>query len=355
VLDVVDDAMPAPRSTFRCGHPTTLKNGTTFQCGHPRRPETTRTINRRSGVMEHACLLCHWRGRVKKGNANHEIVEERIASLLSASHSMRPSRLATTHPALAEYIATLPAKMKAKIEQSFSAATSPSHAKRGSSHSLWELAGRIPTETFMRFVENSSSLAGVVPALVALPVAMLVLPAAADRRSYTGLHPGLLPRPSSFFPGIAATLDMTILRASRHHDVELLAALAQVPHSDQPVWLERALAKGVPYARRLAAAPAWARVFIEVEPAEAARIWEALCCVIQSITYDRPNADPTALAQMTGAQVNWIGGLTFNADPTRTRWRSAFLQAGFALEHGQATLADFVFNQTGRGAPWTRW
>jgi hypothetical protein len=26
-----------------------------------------------------------------------------------------------------------------------------------------------------------------------------------------------------------------------------------------------------------------------------------------------------------------------------------------ALEHGQATLADFVYNQTAKGAPWKRW
>jgi hypothetical protein len=106
-------------------------------------------------------------------------------------------------------------------------------------------------------------------------------------------------------------------------------------------------------ARRYCAAPAWARVFVEGDRDEAARIWEALCCVIQSITFGRPNTDD--VRRMAGAQVNWIGGLTFNGDASRARWRSAYLQAGFALEHGQATLADFTFNQTGKGAPWTRW
>jgi hypothetical protein len=303
-------------------------------------------------VTEQTCLLCYWRGRVKRGNANNDIVEERVASRFSASHSVRASRFATTHPALAEYIATLPAKVKAKIEQSFSAATSPSHAERGSSHSLWEVAGRIPPETFVRLVENSSGLGSVVPALVALPAEMLVLPAALDHRSYTKVGGSRLPRPSSFWPGIVENLNMAILRAGRHHDAALLAELAQVAKADQPGWLERALVSPA-LARRYYAAPAWARVFVEGDRDEAARIWEALCCVIQSITYGRPNTDD--VRRMAGAQVNWIGGLTFNGDASRARWRSAYLQAGFALEHGQATLADFTFNQTGKGAPWTRW
>jgi hypothetical protein len=264
----------------------------------------------------------------------------------------RVGRLASAYPALAAYLATLPPKVRTKIEQSFSAATSPSHVRRAS-RSLWDVAGRTTPEAFVRLIEKSRKLSAVVAGVVALPAEMLVLPAAGGHRNYVKVCSDWFPRASAFWPSIISTLDMAIIRARRHHDAALLAELAGVAKSDQVGWFERALVSPV-LARRYYAAPTWARPFIELAQREAMGIWEALTTLIHSIAYGR-SEPPVEVAKMTGRQLNWIAGLTFGNDPARVTWLSIYNAAGFALTSGQARLEDFVFNRTGKGTPWTRW
>jgi hypothetical protein len=234
--------------------------------------------------------------------------------------------------------------LTAKIESSYRLATSE---KTKNPVTIWAVVHRVPPDVMVRLATALHPGDNwLVHSLVALPTEMLVLPTATRKTSYTKVGDAWRPLPSQFYQGIDARLDLPILRAGRHHDVELLAELAQVPRASQPTWWERATTQGIAYARRLAPVPGWAAHFIDGD-AEAQRIWAALTCLVQSLTY-RPHAD----AKMAGTQVQWIGGLQFNGDATRDRRRLAYRAVGSALEHGNAMAADFAL---GAVAPWKRW
>jgi hypothetical protein len=392
-LDVVD-AMPAPRSTFkkcRSGrHPMTPDNVyvrpsgkrtcleclkenrrasavwhrdlPTWQgCDHPRVPANTIkfTDSRVAKGYVTRCAICRWDYKLRVGRCSPERAAHEIASIWSALGEVhadgvpRPGgRLAAAHPALAAYVATLEPKRQARIEKAYTLSQDEHHGVQAAGRrSYWELVARVSPEAFVRFVERADgSYAALGPVFIAMPDAMLELPAAPERASYTKVGDALVPRPSAFWPTIAATLDGAILRAGRHHDVELLGTLAQVPRANQPDFWKRAQTRDVTWARRLVAAPAWARIFIDGDQGEAAKMWRAVTSLVRTVTYI-PGTD----LRMAGRQVQWLAGELYDGDVARDHWRLAIWGIGHALEHGQATLEDFVYNQTGRNAPWTRW